>query len=266
MSDRLTITTEVLRVRRRSLLLWAVALAVLTATYGAFYPLVGGDELASMTADLPDALATAFGYQDLGSGAGYLTSTVFGLLAPILLAVFAIGAGARLVAGEEEDGTLELELTHPVGRRRVVAERLLALVVQVAALSVALAVVTLALAAVVDLGDVTVGGVLAACLGLALLVIAFGTVALAIGAATGRRAVALGAAAGLAVVAYAGRALGGLSTSTAWLVDASPFEWFLGGDPMRAGIDVGGYLALAGLAVVAAGVGIVAIGRRDLRV
>ena len=37
---------------------------------------------------------------------------------PLLLLVYAIGAGSRAIAGEEESGTLDLLLAHPLSRRR----------------------------------------------------------------------------------------------------------------------------------------------------
>ena len=46
-----------------------------------------------------------------------------------LLAVFAIGAGAALIGGEEAQGTMDLLLSYPIRRWRVVAEKFAALVV-----------------------------------------------------------------------------------------------------------------------------------------
>ena len=51
---------------------------------------------------------------------------------PLLLLVFAIGLGARAIAGSEQEGTLELLLSNPVTRRTVVAERYLAMVGMIA--------------------------------------------------------------------------------------------------------------------------------------
>lgn len=45
---------------------------------------------------------------------GYLNGQYFNLLATLLLLIFAIGFGARTLAGEEREGTLELVLATPV--------------------------------------------------------------------------------------------------------------------------------------------------------
>jgi ABC-2 type transport system permease protein len=110
----LPVLRGVLDNQRRTLVLWGIAVAAICAMYAAFYPAMGGgEEMEALLAAMPQALVEAMGYDQIGTAPGYLTSTVYGLLAPILLLVFAIGTGARLIAGQEEDGTLELELASP---------------------------------------------------------------------------------------------------------------------------------------------------------
>jgi ABC-2 type transport system permease protein len=263
-ADTFAVLSGVLQDQRRSLGLWGLALTAVTLIYVSFYPAVGGDELASMVDALPEGLAAAMGYDQLGSAGGYLTSTVYGLLGPALLLVFGIGRGARIVAGLEEEGGLELELTAPVSRRQVVTERMLVLLVSLVTLVGVVVVVTLGLRAVIDLEDVTVGGILATSLGLLLLCAAFASVTYATGAATGRRAVALAVGAGLAVASYVADAIGSIVESASWLTDVSPWSWYLAGDPMTAGIDPVGYSLLLAVTVAAAAVAVVAFDRRDL--
>src|SRR5690606_18249758 len=138
--------------------------------YASFFPAVGGEEMQGMVDAMPEGLAQAMGYDQIATATGYLTGTVFGLLGPALLLVFAISRGARFVAGLEADGGLELELTSPVSRTQVAAERLVALLASVAILVAVVLVVTVLLLTVVDLEDVTVGGLAATSLGLFLLV------------------------------------------------------------------------------------------------
>ncbi len=262
----LPVTGWVLRQQRRGLLLWGLAVGAVAAIYVSFYPAMGdGDELQAMVDGLPEGLVSALGYDSIGSAAGYLESTVFGLLAPILLLVFALGAAARLVAGEEEDGALELELTAPVGRRRVLAERLLALVVAVVGLCLVVAAVSAVLVLALDM-DVALSGIAAATLGLGSFVLAMSSVTFAVGAATGRRAVALGAGAGLAVVAYMADALAPLVEGAGWLATASPFAWYLGNDPLVEGVDVAGFAGLLLLACLATIVAAATFERRDVGV
>jgi ABC-2 type transport system permease protein len=268
LGDRLPVFAAVLRERRRSLLGWAFALAAISGMYVAFWPAMGeGAEMQALVDNMPEGLVSALGYDAIGTPAGYLESTVFGLLGPALLLVFVIGTGARLLAGEEEDGTLELELAHPVGRSRILAERLLAVLVAVVGLTVVVYLVTIALVRLLDM-EVATEGITAASVGLGLLALSFGLLTLGVGAATGRRAAALAVGAGSAVLAYVADAIGGM-VGWDWLEVVSPFSWYLGADPLGEGFTAAGAGGMAGLAAVAALaalVGLVGLNRRDLLV
>jgi ABC-2 type transport system permease protein len=255
----------VLREQRRSLVLWAIALAAIAAMYLSFYPAMANEDMEQLIAGLPEALQVGMGWDRIATAAGYLESTVYALLGPALLLVFAVATGARLLAGEEEAGTLELEGTAPVSRRSLLLQRYGVLALDLALLCLALALATIVMVAALDM-DVTAANVLAASLGLWLFVLAIGSVTFAVGAATGRRALALGVGAAVAVVSYMANALGPMVDGLGWLEDVSPFGWYLRGDPLAQGIDPVGFGALLVLVVIALGVALVTFDRRDLGV
>ena len=256
----------VLRLQRRALLGWGIALAAVTAMYVSFWPAMGETaEMQALVDSMPEALVTAMGYDAIGSPAGYLESTVYALLAPILMLVFALGLGARLVAGEEEAGELELEATSTVGRTRLLLERYLALVLGVVWLAVLVGAVSLGLARALGM-EIGTGPLLGATAGLLLLVLALGSVTFAVGAATGRRALALAVGAAVAVLAYVANALAPLLDNGAWLERLSPFYWYLGNDPLNEGLSVAGAAALALLALVSLVAAVATYERRDLGV
>jgi ABC-2 type transport system permease protein len=264
LADRLPVLAPELRERRRGLVLWSVALAAVSAMYLAFWPAMGlGREMEALVESMPEALVTAMGYEGIGTAAGYLESTVYGLLAPVLLLVMGIGAGARLLAGEEENGTLELELAHPVARRRVVLERMAVLAIGLLVACAAVLATTLALVPLLDM-EVAAGAIVATTVGLALLVLLFGLLALAVGAVTGRRAVALGLPAAVAVLTFVADAVAPLVEWGGWLEAASPFTWYLGADPLTTGWDPAGLALLAGVGLLAAVLAVVAFERRDV--
>lgn len=264
-ADRLPVLAGVLRAQRRSLLWWGVALALVSSLYIGLYPSMGaGGEMEDLVEQLPDAMVAAFGYDQIGSAGGWITSTVYRLIAPVLLLVFGIAAGARLLAGEEEDGSLELELTSPVARGRLYLERLLALWVDVLVLVGVVAVVTLALVLGLDL-DVPLVNVLAGAAALLLLVLGFATLAFAVGAATGRRTPGLAVAAGLAVLAYVFDALGP-TVGAEWMTVVSPFSWYIEVSPLTHGVQPARLAVLALVPVVAGVAGSLRFTRRDLMV
>jgi ABC-2 type transport system permease protein len=259
-----TVLAAALRSNRRSLLLWALAVAAVTALYTAFYPSVGGGQMDAMLESMPSEFITAMGFDSMATAAGYVTSTVYALLGAVLTLVCAIGLGARLVAGQEEDGMLELELTAPVSRRRIYTERLAALWLTVLVLVLALSASLGVLSAALELG-LSATNVAAASAGLLLFGGALGTVAFAVGAATGRRGIALGTAAAVAVAAYLLSYLSPIAEAP-WMERISPFHWYIGAEPLATGVDWSGLGLLAALAVLAAVGGAAAFERRDLMV
>lgn len=264
MTDVAPVFVNVIGQLRRPLLLWAVALSAVSVMYLSFYPSMGGGAMDDLVADLPEDLVTALGYDVIGTAGGWVTGTVYGLLGPILLLVFAIGTGARLLAGEEEAGTLELEITAPISRRRILTERLLALVFGTCFLVAVVTAVCWLLILALDM-DVPFDRLLAGSAGLVLLTLGFGTIAFSVGAATGKRAVAMGAAAALAVLAFVFDALGP-AVDQQWMSEVSPFYWYLGQDPLLDGFDWFGLAKLAVIFVVASAVAVVTFPGRDLRV
>ena len=130
---------KTLRDQRRALIGWGIGLAAIATMYAAFYPSIE-DSAADFTGyleKLPEAVRNVIG-ADFTTPAGYLRSETFSLLGPILFLVFAIGAGARAIAGEEEDGTLDLLLSTPIRRRQLLVDKVGAMVVTATALAAVL--------------------------------------------------------------------------------------------------------------------------------
>ncbi|HYN99388.1 MAG TPA: ABC transporter permease subunit [Actinomycetota bacterium] len=262
-TEGMPVLTGVLREQRRSLLIWSGALFTVAAFYISFYPSIGATPaMQEMIDSMPQGVAQALGYDQITSAAGYIGATVYGLLGPVLMLVFAIGAGARLIAGEEEAGSLELELAHPVSRMRLAGERWLAVAVDVCLLTLPVLAASLLLITALDL-DVQLGNLVAMSAGLLLFAMAFGSVAFAIGAATGRRAAALGGTAALAVLAYIAHAIGPQLQGGAWMDEVSPFGWYLSEDPLINGWDFAGLGLLAAVVAVAVPLALVTFSNRD---
>jgi ABC-2 type transport system permease protein len=263
---RTEILVQTLRERRRSLLWWTLGLAALVVLNVAFYPSVRDDQaLSDYAKDLPESVRALFagGELDLTSPAGYLNSQIFALLAPLVLLIFAIGAGAGFVAGEEERGTLDLLLAHPVRRRDYVVERFLALAALVLALSATLLVTVTAGSWLVDL-EIGFDRLLAASVSVALLALLYGAIALAVGALTPGRAQAIAVASGLAVAAW-------IFDGLAQAVDAldpwrpiEPYYHALGQNPLREGASLGSWALLAGGTILVVAVAAAGLERRDI--
>ncbi|WP_217923464.1 ABC transporter permease subunit [Miltoncostaea oceani] len=257
-----------LRGLRRSLTWWAIGLAALVAVQVSVYPTVRDDSgFADLTEQYPEVLKDLFGFGEAGfdytSAAGYLGAELFSLMVPLLLIIAAVGTGAGGIAGEEERGTLDLLLSLPVSRGRVVAEKLVAMAAEVLLLGLVVWVALAVGVRAVDM-DVSVAHLAAAAFSAALLAMTFGALAMLAGAATGRRATAIGAAAALAVAAYLVNSLGGLVSWLEPLRPLTPFHHYEAPDPLRHGLEAGHLAVLIALPLVVAVVAVLAIDRRDL--
>ncbi|MFG1608464.1 ABC transporter permease subunit [Actinoplanes sp. NPDC049265] len=250
---------------RRTLPGWAVAIVGIGLMYAAFWPSMRTPAMSAALAAYPQDVLAAFNMSDLTSAAGYLGSTVYGLMAPLLVAVFAITWGARTVAGDEDAGTLDLILAHPVSRLRLALQRFAALVAGLVAVGAVLLAAMLAVRGPVELAEVPVAGLVAINLQLVLLGVCLGAVAFAAGAATGSRAVAVGTGSVVAVLAYLANSVLPMVDGLAWTRNASVFHWYLGGSPLLTGVRWGGVAALVVTTLVLVTAGTVVFTRRDLK-
>ena len=260
--------SKTLRDLRRAIGWWALGTVALSAFIVAVYPSVRDNpELNKMVEDYPDALKAFFGLGqgvDYTSAVGYLNSELFSFMLPLLLLVAAIGAGARATAGEEERGTLDLLLANPLSRRRLVLDKLAALITEVAILGFVswLSLVVGCRLVGMHVSSAHLGAATAAAV---LLAVSFGAVALFVGAATGRRGTAIGIAAAGAVAAYLLSSLAELVGFLTPLRGASPFYHYVAQDALRSGLALDHAAFLVALALVATGAALAAFARRDLR-
>ena len=266
----MTILRRLLGDRRRSAVGWALGTVFGVASIVGLWPSVrGNDDIEDVVQNLPAGLRAAFGIEEgvgLSSAPGYLQARLFSTILPILIVVYAIGLGARVIGAAEEDGTLQLVTTGPVTRRRVAVERLAAATLLVLGMIGVALLTTLVLGGAigifdeVDMGRFLIDFLALTELGLLLLALAF-----AAGALTGRRGSALSFASGIAVGTYVLHALAASAEVVRPLRVLSPWWWFLDRnlllhDPTF--LSLGLPIVLAAAAAV---IGVLAYERRDLR-
>ncbi len=245
---------KTLRDLRRGLIGWGAGIAATVGIMGAIWPTVRDmPDMESFLENYPEVLRELFNFDEYMTASGYLNAELFSFMVPAMFLVFGIMRGARLVAGEEELGTLEVLLSTPVSRRRVLLHKAAALVVSVVVLGAVLFVSTALVMAAVG-ADASLSEILVGATSVTLLGVEFGLVALAVGASTGSRAWALGASSALAVGSY-------LLFAIAKIVDAvepyeilSPFYQTLDAGPMGGGFRAAFLwtLVVGAVAIVAA--------------
>jgi beta-exotoxin I transport system permease protein len=209
------------------------------------------------------AIFAAGGQLDLATPAGYLGVELMGFLGPALMAVYAISTGAGAIAGEEGRGGLEVTLSAPVARGRVLAERAAALLIDLTAVSVAagLAMWVFSLGLGMHLGLAAIASAAAA---LGIFGFFTGAVALAAGAAVGRAALARGLAALAAVASFLINALAQVTSTLKPARPLSPFYLLFGNEPLQHGLRATGALTVLALSLALIAAGGIIFARRDL--
>lgn len=257
------VMTKTLWDSRRSLAGFAIGTALVGTMYAGFYPQVADGAMGQAVEGFTPALREALNMEDIASAAGYLGSSVFGIIVPLIAVIHGIATGTRAVAGDEEAGYLDLLLAHPVSRTRLLLHRCAALAISAFALAGLVLLAMLAIRGGAQLDTIGVGQFAAQCVALGLLGTVFGVVAVTIGAATGSRAAALGGGAVVGVLGYAANTFATQIGADAARY-ASPFHYYIGNQPLRHGFQWADLGVLAGAVAVLVIVASTMFNRRDL--
>jgi ABC-2 type transport system permease protein len=260
-----TVLTKTLRDQRRSLIWWTLGFVLTVFMYAAFWPSVhaNASQFNQYIEKFPEAFRNMIGGANFGTPEGYVQTELFSLLGPILLLVYAIGAGARAIAGEEEAGTLDLLLSTPVRRGRVLLDKFGSMIMATLFFAALTALSLMVLGPLYDL-HLPLQGLGAATSNLFLLALAFGTVALLVGTATGSKGAAIGVSSGLGVLTFVLNTLAPSVEALRPFRFLSPFRYYSGHEPLTNGFNGIDILVLAGISAVALATALGAFERRDL--
>ena len=256
-----------LRDQRRSLMFWGIGVAALALLTVLFYPSVKDVPEFSQLFEETEALARVFagGFTDLTSPEGYLNSQLYSLLVPILFLIFAISRGSGAIAGEEEKGTLDILLSNPTTRLQVLIQQFAAMVVATSVLAFVLWLSVVIGGAIVDM-DLSLWRTAQVTLSAMLLGVLFGTLALMLGSAFGKRGLSTGIAGALAVGTYFICALAPLAEGLEPVEKVFPFYYYIGADPLSNGLDLAHVGVLIAMTIALLIIAIVTFERRDLAV
>ena len=253
-----------LKFRRNAIIGWSIGLCFFPLVYIAIYPSMA-DEMASL-ADLEI-------YQAMGMNLGTFPDWVGSILVifmPLIAAIYALINGTGTLAGEEEDGRLEMIVTLPLPRWQIVTAKAVALTISsfiiflvVAGVSAA---VFLAIEGQIDT-ELTALDLFTAVLYAWPLVFAMGMLSLFLAAFMPTRRLALTIAMAILLVSYFGS---NLAASTAVLEPFEPFFLFTyldaAGSAVVAGQQASDMLILLGVGLVAYTLAIFFFQRRNLTV
>jgi ABC-2 type transport system permease protein len=183
---------------------------------------------------------------------------------PLILGVFAVVIGSGLIVSDEENGTLDLILAHPVRRAELFIGRWLAFL---GALASILLMAWLGLVIAVGLSLIQLNGfeVVLPFISLFGILMWFGGLALMLSMIVPSRRMAASLS-GLALVAsYFITTLAQVSADLAALAKWSPITYYQGGSAMD-NFNVGDVVGLILISIVFAAIGLWLFQRRDIRI
>jgi ABC-2 type transport system permease protein len=241
-----------LRLRRRLLIGYTLGMALYALVIVALYPeFKNATSLNDLTKHGSTAAALFGVTGSLTSPSGWLNANLYQNFLPLIMLLTTIGYGAACLAGQDEDGTLSLVTTLPIPRRSILVQKVAVLALQ----ALALALVTM-LCMIVGRGfDLTlpVSHLAGVSVGVALLGLDFGLLAIAVGSGTGSRGTALGVTAAVAAASFL---ISSLAPVVAWLRPAkyvSLFFWSVGNGQLAGGLTLpsAGVLLIVGMVLLA---------------
>jgi ABC-2 type transport system permease protein len=261
-----TIFFDTLAQFRGQILGWGLALSLMGALAVVRYDLMRENQelVRQLIAGSAGGFIRMFGDVDKLTTPGGFLSLAFFAYMPLVVGVFAVLAGSGLIVADEENGTLDLLLAHPVSRTSLFLGRLLAFVAATAAI---LALSWLGFIAAMPWSALDVGwwAMARPYLSLAAVIVFFGGLALLLSLVLpARRTAAM--TAGVALLAsYFLTTLERLDKGLAPVARFSPLDYYQGGEAIEGlnGLWLAGLSAAAGLFTALAWW---CFDRRDIRV
>ncbi|HLJ68311.1 MAG TPA: ABC transporter permease subunit [Chloroflexota bacterium] len=243
---------------------YSLGLALYALCMVAFYPSMGKSAAYQQVLKVwPEELLHVFGISDFGTFAGFMGGELLNLMWPLIAAAFLITVGTATVAQEVERGTIELWLSIPLPRWRLLSSKVVALLTGALAL-VAATVASIAVGAGIIGESLTVGGLLGLGLELLAFSIAVAGYSAFFSSLSSTRGRAAGLAAGLTVAFYLGFVVAGFSDRWSWLQHFSIFSAYQPQQALATGsADLLGAAALLALGALSAATALLIFERRD---
>lgn len=249
-----------LRERRRALLAWGLPLGLMSAFVVAIYPSVE-DALAQAVRDYPPALKEAFGIGELANVEQYLQAEMLSLIVPLAAGYLAVRSIAAGLSGAAESGRLDVLLSAPVSRGRLVASGFAATALELAAVLAVSLALTAAGAALAGAG-LSFSAALAGFANVWPLALVFAALGIVLTGFSLRTSIVTGAAAGVLVAMYVADLVGRLDPSLDWVRYGSVFRYY--GAAIEDGIDPLAFCGVSAAALALAALGGALFQRRDL--
>ena len=263
----LRLLLQELRFRRYAIIGWGLGLCFFPIVYVGIYPSFA-DQMANFQEILDLAIYQAMGIT-MASFEGYMASTVTNLV-PVILSIYAVINGTGTLAGEDDNGRLELIVALPIPRWQIVTVKAIALGIALLLILVIVSTGAALTFAVIEAQvetEVTTADVFVSLLSALPLVMAFGMISLFLGAFCSNRRAAAMLATVVVLVSYLGSNLAGMVSSLDSLKNFFLFHFYdATAEAFENGQQTGDLLILLGVGLIAFGFALLFFQWRDITV
>jgi beta-exotoxin I transport system permease protein len=239
---------------------WGLPLGLWSAFIVSIYPSIES-ALTKAVRNYPTALKEAFGVGELTSVEQYLHAEMLSLIVPLAVGYLAVRSVASGLSGAAESGRLDVLLSAPVSRSRLVAAGFAATAIELATV-LAVAVALTMIGSLLSSAGLSFGLALAGFAGVWPLALLFAGMGIVVAGWSLRTSVVTGSVAGVLVGMYVVDLIGRLDPSLDAIRYASVFRYY--GTAVENGIDTLSFLGVTAAAVALAALGSLLFERRDL--
>ncbi len=252
--------------RRWSLMWWTLGIAAFIALNLAFYPSFRDQaaELDKAFSQIPDsAMALLSDTGDFLSPVGYLSSQIFYLLLPVILGILSISLGSSLIGREEKEGTIEVLLSRPLSRTKLLLGKAKAGIIILGIVTLSALVTTVGLSKLVKLA-VPSKNIALATIASFLLALSFGAITFMITSFGRARIASIGLA---SLYALGGYMIASLVGTVHWLqypAKLFPYDYYKPAEILTGTYNWNNMIFIIGISVVCGVVSWLSFSKRDI--
>jgi len=248
---KINVFWKTVRDSRFAVLWWSVGFIALSLYLMYFYPYISRNkEIIGVLDKLPPMITNLFGdISLLTTPEGFFNLQPFSMFAPLLFIIFAVVKGNDLICGEKERGTLDLLLTNPISRIRLVLEKFFGVVMMMLVIALVFWV-SMTLSTMlfkVPLNKSHLAAAILSCWGLG---VVFAAMVLLTGSLFLKKKISSGIVSGVIVVTYLVNAYAPMVEVLKPYRYFSPFYYYNGAVPLVNGLNIGHFATLCMLSII----------------
>ncbi len=230
---------------RYAILGWSIGFIGLSFYLMYFYPYISkSTAIFEALEHMPPIIKNLIGENiKLRTPAGFFSIQPFSMMAPLLFLIFGITKGGDAIAGEKERGTLDLLLTNPISRSRLIFEKTAAIAVSMLFLAFIfwLGMTLSSILLGVTLSSIRLAEILLSCFSLGFL---FSVFTLFLSSLWQKKKLVIGMVTGYAIVAYLINAYAPMVEVLQSFRIFSPFYYYNGTQPLINGLNFSHFFIL----------------------